>query len=110
MKIIGKTKDGYLVETTEREIAQALGFDWESDKVFREITHGARDQYSSREGLKIGGEIQIGVSNRYLDSLRNKELSIRSAAKTLHELADLMQAGVPTAIVPPPEQGGSGGD
>lgn len=109
MKIIGKTKEGYLVETTEREMAQALGFDWESDKEWLAATKDARDQYSN-SGLKIGGEIQIGVSHRYLSQLRDKELSVRTAAKTLHELADMMGFGCPTAIVPPQEQGSSGGD
>lgn len=110
MKIIGKTKDGYLVETTEREIANALGFSYESEKEFIAATDGAREKYDHRGSLKIGGEIQIGVSNRYLDSLRSKELSVRTAAKTLHDLADMMALGCPTAIVPPPEQGSSGGD
>jgi hypothetical protein len=110
MKIIGKTAAGYLVEITEREIAMSLGFDWESDKEFRVHTEGARDQYGNREGLKIGAEIQMRQSHEYLQHLRNKETTVKTAAKILRELAEMMEAGVPTAIVPPPEQGKSGGD
>lgn len=110
MKIVAKTEKGYLVETDEREIAMALGYGWESDGGFIEATKVARENNSHNPKLKIGGEIQIRPVHQYLTQLQDKELSIKSAARTLRELSELMLAGIPTAVVPPREQGNSGGD
>jgi hypothetical protein len=110
MKIVGKTDNGYLVETTEREMAISCGFDYESEKGWREHTNDARDKYRGREELKIGGTIEIIAAHNYLNKLREKEATVRTTAKIMRELAEMMDAGVPTAVVPPPEQGASGGD
>lgn len=109
MKIIGKTENGYLVETTENEIAQAFGFDWSSDRDFIEATRRARSN-NAGNSLMIGAEIQIGEAHRYLAQLRDKELAVRTAGKTLRELSELMLAGVPTAVAPPKQPAGSRGD
>lgn len=107
MKIIGKTANGYLVETTEAELAKACGFGWPSDKAWIAHTLPAREQYGT---LKIGSVIDLIPSFDYLNQLRSKEITVRTGAKVMRELADMMEIGVPTAIVPPPEQGSSGGD
>jgi hypothetical protein len=102
MKIIGKTEDGYLVETTEREMAIACGFDWESEKGWIEHTKDARESgYNGSGKIKIGSTVEIRAGHDYLNSLRTKETTVRTAAKILRELAEMMEAGVPSAIVPP---------
>lgn len=107
MKIIGKTTDGYLVETTEREMAIACGFTWESEKEWKHHIISARDQYGN---LKIGSTVEIRAAHDYLQHLRQKETTVKTAAKVLRELAEMMEAGVPTALVPPPEQSNSGSE
>ncbi len=108
MKIIAKTDGGYLVETTEHELAQACGFRWDTDKDWRQHTASARNRNEHNQPLAIGGEIQVIPANGYLQQLRDKEATVRVAGKTLRELSELMLGALPTAVIPPAERGNSG--
>ncbi len=98
MKIIGKTSRGYLVEASDYELLRCSGHG-----SFRDVP-GWRQTGSYNDGtFQIGTEIKVTDTHDYLAKLRDNEASIRGGSKLLRAMADVIDAGLPTTIVPPVE-------
>lgn len=100
MKILGKTRNGYLVEATTVELLNASGY---SDSAFygREPIPGA-DEHN--RGFAIGADIKVSATFKYLEKLRANEEALVKAASMLGSLHDFVQAGLPSTVVPPDEE------
>jgi hypothetical protein len=95
VKIIAKTTTGdYLVEMTGNEIAQSAGFPSTSHlpKIIR-----SHDEYS----LKLGTRVDVERTQSYLQRLRQHEDGVRHSAAALRALAQMLEAALPTTIIPP---------
>lgn len=98
MKVIARTANGYLVEATADELANAAGYN---------SAYGApgairRDgQYSYEYAFPIGTEIKPAATHVYLQKLREHEEKCKSSAAFLRGMADMLDAAMPTTIVPP---------
>lgn len=100
MKVLGKTKDGYIVETTMTELGHAVGFDtygtqWES---FKQKHPKAFDSYGR---LEIGAEFEVKKAHDFFSNLESKEKEALKAAGLLRSLADMITNALPTLIVAP---------
>lgn len=93
MKVIAKVNDDrFIVEATADELAQCAGY------------HGAYyiDLWRGQNrGPRIGEQIMVTKTHRYLGDLRGKEEEVRKAETLLRALADMLHSALPTTIVPP---------
>lgn len=94
MKIIGKTDRGFIVEADADELAQAAGY-----RSAWSWAHGLN--VKQEQILTIGTVIQTTVAVQWLEKLREKEKGVRGAAAFMRQLADHVEAGLPSTIVPP---------
>ncbi|WP_044893010.1 MULTISPECIES: hypothetical protein [Bacillales] len=77
MKIIGESKDGFIIEASRGEIANLLGF---------------YSEYSSGyERPKVGDEIEVSKMFSKLYHLEKNKHSIDSIVKTIRGLADVLE-------------------
>ncbi len=84
MKVIGKSKDGYIFEASNYEIANLIGY------------YALYDYKNNLgEGLKVGDEIQISKMYRQLQQLAEHQREIESVIETLKETAETL------TLVPP---------
>lgn len=97
MKVLASgTKGTLIVETNERELANALGFASEFDQQWRIL----RDK--NRNSLwPIGYTFNIAQAHDFFASLQLKERQAKDAAGLLRSLADMITNGLPTLIVAP---------
>lgn len=112
MKIIGKTEKTFLVEATHEELLRTAGCHDMEEFVKQ---NGAKyvDQKSSYKWdwtFKIGATLDVVSTYNWVQKLRAQEKQILASADILGNLAEMLRQGIPSAIVPPPEQGSSGGD
>lgn len=88
MKIIGKTSSGFLIEATENQIAEAMGY-----------------HYASQNGcpkIEIGATINVSNEFKRLRDIEANKGKIKEAKKSLQQILEsldkteplLMQAGV----------------
>lgn len=81
MKVIAKTDKGYILEATEREVANYAGY-------YYERSHGYRQP-------RIGCEIVVSPMYSQLEKLKETEKSLISCQSTLRGLADLLEVQAP---------------
>lgn len=77
MKIIGKTKSGFILEASRDEVENLMGF------------------YSMRTAIEVGDEIKVSEMFQQLYSLARKEESLKQFAKSLRGIADLLEISDP---------------
>ena len=83
MKIIGESKEGYIIEAHKDEIARLIGY------------YG---EYALREKGKrvsVGDEININGMYWQLYNLKNNQPKLKEIVKTLRNLADLLEPVCP---------------
>lgn len=102
MKIIGKTAKGYLVEADPTELALCAGY----SSFYAASVRGSgftRD-HNGRELVALGAQIKVDATFRYLEKLRENEAKCKSSAAFLRGMADMIDAAMPTTIIPPGEE------
>lgn len=81
MKIIGQTKDGFLLEANAREIANLIGYH--------------NDYYLPHRGgcdkLKIGDQVNVAAMFGHLASLQSAGSEIAAVVAKLRTAADLIE-------------------
>lgn len=109
MKIIGKTAKNFLIEATHEELLRAAGC---SD--MEEFVKQNGDAYVDKKSahhwdwtFQIGATLDIVSTYKWVQKLREQEKQILASADILGNLAEMLRQGIPSAIVPPPEQGSS---
>lgn len=100
MKIIGKTSDGYIVEATADELAQAAGYRHAFEAPGWQRDHGSY----SVGNFSIGTRFKPKETHKFLNDLRDNEQKVRDAAAQLNALAQMMTVALPTTVVPPPSK------
>lgn len=98
MKIVGRTDDGYMVTVTERELANIAGFFSESDTEWKIRTENMRNRTGH---LSTGTTLPVGENYSYLRNLRIKETEARTGATVLRKLAEMIEHGLPSVLIPP---------
>lgn len=90
MNIIGKTGDGwsgkFIVIAEQKELAQIMGFAYDSEKFCPKI--------------EIGSEIKVSKIFDYLREVAQADGNIKLAAKTLRTVADLAEIIIPMFPLP----------
>lgn len=89
MKIIGKTKGGFLVDMTERE-AYNIG--------------GVHSEHV-REGMQIevGTEVKVSDIYSHYHNIAYREKERKSQAEMLRAAASLLES-MPSVLIPPPQE------
>lgn len=80
MKIIGETKDSFILTATRNEVANLIGHYWYGSDCPR---------------LSPGAEIKVAAMYQHLTSLAANKNTIAQAARSLRGLADLMEVHSP---------------
>lgn len=101
MKVIAKTNTGYLVEATADELAQAAGYRHFAAAVHRAPGFIYNDYHVSQ--IPIGTVVHVDKAQSYLEALHSQEKKCRDSAAFLRGMADMLDAALPTTIIPPPE-------
>lgn len=99
MKVIARTGSGYLVETTADELAQAAGY----RAAFYADGRLPGFNLDHYQLLPIGTVVLPAKAQAYLEALRNQEKKCKDSAAFLRGMADMLDAAMPTTIVPPDE-------
>lgn len=107
MKIIGKTENASLVEATHEELLRTAGCSDMED--FMKQNGGTYvDQKSGYKWdwkFQIGATFDIVSTYEWVQKLRSQEKQILASADILGNLSEMLRQGIPSAIIPPPEQG-----
>ena len=77
MKIIGKRRDGFIVQASESEIANILGY------------YGSYPSAGCPK-LEVGIEIEVSALYNRLNAMRKSEETLADCRKSLRSLADLI--------------------
>lgn len=101
MKILGRTANGYLLEATERELANASGYSHYELGIWKRATASNRIGLDNRADLCIGTELDVGPALDFLTKLRDHEKRARDAAGVLKHMAEMIEGGLPTTVVAP---------
>lgn len=88
MKIIGTTKDGFLVEMTKDEAARAAGFYSSCSDEWRKM------------GVVVGSEIKFTAALDYHTRVRQHQGEAQKSARTLRALADMIDGALPDVVIP----------
>lgn len=83
MRIIGKTEKGFLLEATEDEVANLLGY-------YGSYSLPKREYYHSCEKLRIGDEVNIAAMFKHLYGLASESREIVMTVAKLRAAADLI--------------------
>lgn len=95
MKIIGETKDGYIVQMTRDEAAQSAGH------------YSSYSDDWRRLGVGVGTEIKFSAAISYHSQIRQRQDEAKKSAGILRALAEMIDGGLPDVVIPPvPEQEG----
>lgn len=92
MKVIGNIPGGVIVTMSDGEVAHAAGYVWPSD-----LPGFTRQGPSFRPGLQI----DVTAAWSYMWSLRQHEKECRSSARFLRTMAAMIEASLPTTVIPP---------
>lgn len=93
MKIIGKSKRGFIVEATNEELVHICGFSYEHDR--RDAAMRSKSNCGHYQGLEIGDEIQIDKIWEMLDRIKSYENKLISAKATLAAVINGVDMVVP---------------
>lgn len=99
MKIIGITRNGYIVEATDTELANSAGYNVPSEVPGWESERGSYH----RGTFAVGTEFNPSLTHRYLSKLRADEDKVRQSETLLRALADMLRQALPTTMIPPGE-------
>ncbi|MEJ0092782.1 MAG: hypothetical protein WDN46_10115 [Methylocella sp.] len=95
MKIIGNTADGYLIEATGREIANAAGY----SSMTAMPGHKFKDSYGRDVYLPIGLVVEPTKAHAYIHNLKMAEERVRQSEAHLRALADLLKSALPATEI-----------
>lgn len=112
MKIIGRTEKNFLVEATHEELLRVSGCD-DMEQFVKQNGGEYVDQKASYKWdwkFIIGATFDVVSTYKWVQKLRVQEKQILASADILGNLSEMLRQGIPSAIIPPPEQGSSGGD
>jgi hypothetical protein len=84
LNIIGKTEDGYILDASNNEVANLIGY--HSDYHMRAET---------KKTISVGDNIQISVMYQQLYNLKNNEPKLKDTVKMLRGLADSLEPVCP---------------
>lgn len=76
MKIIGQTDEGFIINATEREIFNLIGYYYSGD--------------TGAPKLRVGSVIDVSSMYRQLYEIKNRKGVLGKLAKELKETADLL--------------------
>jgi len=106
MKIIGTTATGFLVDMTEDEIATAMGYRSTYDTAYRKWREGG----STYAGPKfVGRDIPLVGTPGRLREIQANEARARDCARVLKALGDMVEASLPSTMIPTTEAKPEGG-
>lgn len=106
MNIIGKSPGGYLVEATERELANCAGFSFESK--WREAYPDLFEKYDSggcgyNYRVRMCVRFDVKTPHEMFERLRDQEEKVRNTVGVLTGLVAILNQSVPSfASVPEP--------
>ncbi len=100
MKIIGQTKDGYIVEMDEAEIANACGYGSSYDAEFKQQTSSTRSGYNSDHRIRVGTELQVAKVNTVMGRIVAGQGEVQKASDSMRALANLIDQTL-AHIIPP---------
>lgn len=92
MKFLGRTKDGYLVEVSDADVAALIGEHWlNSDGATKRLNElGLIDSYG-RANL-VGATVPLAERFRRVTAIEYQHKKLASSAETLRGLATLLDA------------------
>lgn len=93
MKIIGKTKNGWIAEASEGELAKICGFDYESER--RQAVNAERGTYNRRDAFELGDDIQVAQIWSMLRNIQSYERKLIEAKATLAAVINGVDMVVP---------------
>lgn len=95
MKVIAQSnKDTFLVEMSVDEMARSAGFTGSFDQEWKKATYG--------DGRPVIGQvIKIGAAYEFHSRILHHQAQAKSAANTLHALAELIGGALPDIVIPP---------
>ncbi len=95
MKVVAQSAGGYLIDATIYEIQMFAGY--------RNITEmpGYIGGAYGNSAMRIGTEIPVLKVHEYFVKLRHHQDRLRESAGVLRALAQMVEAGLPDAIIPP---------
>jgi hypothetical protein len=88
MNIIGETKDGYIVQMTKDEAAQAAGHYSSYSDDWRKL------------GVGIGTTIKFAAAISYHSQIRQHQDAAKKSAGILRALAEMIDGGLPEVVIP----------
>lgn len=88
MKIIGQTRDGYIVEASEGELANAMGFGSRYAAEFKEQTKPFRDR---DDKMRVGAELNIARTNDTMGRIVAGQDTVAKAAESMRAIAGIME-------------------
>lgn len=93
MKIIGKTKSGWIVDASEYELLCICGYDYESDR--RTAVNSGRGYNSNRGAFELGDDIQVAAIWSMLKNIQSYERKLIEAKATLAAVINGVDMVVP---------------
>lgn len=95
MKVIGKNREGLLVEVTEYEIMLLHGFSSTYDDGWRLLKKNYERSYQKDFDFE-GLEIDIKTLSEKVHYLRDRESSVLEAIRTFRNMADALEIAWPS--------------
>jgi hypothetical protein len=89
MKIIGKSDGGFILDATETEIAQIMGFSCNYESGYHNAVK-AMSSPSRDDRLFIGAVIPVSGWWKRVESIRQHNRDLQKTADTMRGLADLI--------------------
>lgn len=80
MKIIGESREGYIIEASKDEVANLIGY---------------YSKYDDKFKISVGDKINISGMYQQLYNLKNNQPRLKEIVKTLRNLADLLEPVCP---------------
>jgi hypothetical protein len=80
VKVIGESRDTYILEASKDEIANLIGY---------------YSRYDDKAHVSVGDKINISSMYKQLYNLKNNEPKLKEVVKTLRGLADLLEPVCP---------------
>jgi hypothetical protein len=97
MKIIAKTKDGYILESTSKEVANFVGYYSEYDAKFKDLK------------LNIGDEIHVSDVYRKLNAITRHRRELESISRALRGILEFVEPICPVLFAIEDELNNEGG-
>lgn len=96
MKVIGQTKDGYLLEAAPWEVSQL------SDGTAAEKR--SQNTWGDTVPIPIGTVFKVSPLIEHMHALKRAEKNAREGVAFLRGLADMLDKGIPDWIAEPPAE------